>query len=264
MAHFGSPDGLMPLHEGILYGPLRSRRLGWSLGVNLLPASRKVCTFNCIYCQYGWTESRRRSDVRPYDWPSVETIRRAVVERLGMLDAAALPVDRLTLAGHGEPTLHPRFAEIVEVLRDVRDRVSPRTRLSILSNSTTAHDASVREALERLDERFMKLDAGDAETLRRINIARVSFDRLVSGLASIHDLTIQTMFVRDERAKLDNTTPRAVGNWLQALARIRPREAHLYSLARHPALPRLRPVPSEALDAIAEQVRAIGIPTCVF
>jgi wyosine [tRNA(Phe)-imidazoG37] synthetase (radical SAM superfamily) len=238
--------------------------LGWSLGINLLPAGRKVCSFNCVYCQYGWTESQRRSERTPYEWPTVDAVERAVRARLETLASEGRPLDHLTLAGHGEPTLHPAFDEVVERLRRLRDAVVPGARLSILSNSTTAHDPDVRRALLRLDERFMKLDGGDAETLRRINSASVPIDRLTSALAALSPVTVQSLFVRDAQGRLDNTTPAAVEAWLRALEAVRPFEVHLYSLARRPALSRLRAVPAEDLHALAQRVRALGTPAVVF
>ena len=254
----------MPLHEGVVYGPLRSRRLGWSLGINVLPPGRKVCSFNCVYCQYGWTESYRRSEAPDPDWPTPDDIAAALTERLQEVAASHGPVDRLTLAGHGEPTLHPRFPEVVERLRDVRDACAPGARLAILSNSTTAHEPGVRQALGRLDERYMKLDGGDADTIRRVNVSAVDFERLASALSELQDINIQTMFVRDARGLVDNTTPAAIEAWLRALARIRPREVQNYSLARNPALARLESVPADELRAIASRVLALGIQAYVF
>jgi hypothetical protein len=111
------------LHEGIVYGPVKSRRLGRSLGINLLPPHLKLCTFNCTYCQYGWTHQPKRGSMAAEAWPSPLTVSKALVAALKHLEAQGERLDRVTLAGHGEPTLHPQFAEVVAGLRRVRDEL---------------------------------------------------------------------------------------------------------------------------------------------
>jgi wyosine [tRNA(Phe)-imidazoG37] synthetase (radical SAM superfamily) len=253
---------LMPLHPDVTYGPLRSRRLGNSLGVNLLPPNRKICSFNCLYCQYGWTDPR--GDEAASAWPDVHHVARRVSDALEAVAASATRLDRITLAGHGEPTLHPEFETIVERLRSVRDLVAPGTRIAVLSNASTLRRPHVGRALTRLDERYMKLDAGDADTLRRVNATAVDLEDLLERLASLPDFTVQTMLVTDADGLIDNTTPGAVGAWLDALARVRPVGVHLYTLARAPALGRLRPAPRSRMYDIRVAVERLGIPALVF
>jgi sulfatase maturation enzyme AslB (radical SAM superfamily) len=153
---------LMPLHEGIVYGPVRSRRLGRSLGINLTPAHLKLCSFNCSYCQYGWSEHSRRAAEPAFEhWPSAATVAKAVAAAVRALLAQGDRIDRLTLAGHGEPTMHPKFKEVVAALRKLRDELVPGVPIAVLSNASTLDRADVREALAEIDERYMKLDAGD-------------------------------------------------------------------------------------------------------
>ena len=254
----------MPPHAGVIYGPVRSRRLGSSLGVNVLPASEKRCTFNCPYCQYGWTISDRLSESQEPAWPAPSRIVSEVAAALDSLAARGIALDRLTLAGHGEPTMHPAFSDIVDGLRDLRDARAPGVAIAILSNSSTAHLPAVRAALEHLDERYMKLDAGDQDTLRRVNATAVPIDRLVEALASLPDVVLQTMFVSDEAGRIDNTSKRAVAAWLRAVARIRPDAVHLYTLDRRPAWAALRAVTPDFLANVAAQVRAIGTQALVF
>src|SRR5688572_16219701 len=153
----------IPLLQGIVYGPVRSRRLGCSLGINLLPRGLKVCNMDCSYCQYGGTRDRpvRSSSA---GWPAADRVEAAVSARLRKADAGGELIDRLTVAGHGEPTLHPEFEEIAERLCRLRDRAAPGLRLAILSNSTTAGSIDVRRGLALFDDRYMKLDAGDPMT----------------------------------------------------------------------------------------------------
>ena len=254
----------MPLHAGVVYGPVRSRRLGASLGVNILPPSEKVCTFNCPYCQYGWTASSRRSEAHVPAWPSVETVVREVTTALAALAGRDVALDRLTLAGHGEPTLHPAFGAIVEALRDLRDARAPGVALAVLSNSSTAHEPDVRAALTRLDERYMKLDAGDQDALRHVNASALPIARLVASLASLGDIVVQTMFVTDAAGRVDNTSERALSAWIEAIGTIRPEAVHLYTLDRRPAWSPLRAVTREFLDGVAGRVRAMGTKVLVF
>jgi wyosine [tRNA(Phe)-imidazoG37] synthetase (radical SAM superfamily) len=251
----------MALHDGIIYGPVHSRRFGVSLGINLLPPLRKVCSFNCVYCQYSWSEPLRAFDA--LEWPSPEAVAEAARGALRQMHEAGRPPDRLTIAGHGEPTLHPAFGDVVAALRTVRDATAPGVRLSILSNSTTAHLPDVRAALGQLDERNMKLDAGRQRELRQVNASSLPVAQIVAGLAALPDLAIQAMFVRDAGGRIDNTTPEAVDAWLAAVAHIRPRAVQIYTIARTPALPSLEPVGVSVLEAIAARVSGMGIETMV-
>jgi wyosine [tRNA(Phe)-imidazoG37] synthetase (radical SAM superfamily) len=252
----------IPLVPGIVYGPVRSRRLGRSLGINVLPRGVKACNMDCAYCQYGWTGARtgRGGAVR---WPPPDRIEAAVSARLRRAESAGELIDRLTVAGHGEPTLHPEFEEIAERLCRLRDRMAPTIRLAILSNSTTARSADVRRGLALFDERYMKLDAGDPMTYARIN-GRGSCSAVVDALRDLPQVIVQAMFVKDGRGDVDNTTDHAVDAWLEALDAIQPSRVQVYTIARPPALGHLRRVPARRLREIAERVHALGIPADVF
>lgn len=245
----------IPLQRGIVYGPLLSRRLGRSLGINILPEGLKVCNFNCAYCQYGWTPALPTGS----SWPDARAIENAVRASL----TASAAVDRLTLAGNGEPTLHPAFADVVERLIDTRAGFAPRARLAILSNASTLDDRRVSRALGRLDERYMKLDAGDAQTFRRMNGGRMPIERIIAGIANLPDVVLQSMFVSDG-GRIDNVKPEAVDRWFDAVVRIAPREVHVYSLDRPPAHGRLGQVPRGMLETIAARVRGAGIAASVY
>jgi wyosine [tRNA(Phe)-imidazoG37] synthetase (radical SAM superfamily) len=251
----------MSLHDGVIYGPIISRRFGVSLGINLLPAGRKVCSFNCVYCQYSWTEPLRSVD--HLDWPAPRAVAAAVAAEIVRLRQSGTAIDQLTIAGHGEPTLHPNFDDVVTALVEVRDAHPPRIPIAILSNSTGVHLPAVRAALEQLDERNMKLDAGRQRELRQVNAASAPVEQIVAGLAALRDVCIQAMFVREASGRIDNTTPEAIDAWVAALDQIRPRSVQLYTIARAPALETLEAVPAAALHAIAARVRAIGLPTLV-
>jgi len=255
----------MPLQEGIVYGPVRSRRLGQSLGINILPRNVKLCTFNCSYCQYGWTRTGAQSPRGIGDvWPSPPSIAKAVGLRLRRALANGEVVHRLTLAGNGEPTLHPEFAEVVTRLRSLRDDTRKGLPIAILSNSSTLDRPGVVSALERLDERYMKLDAGDSAILRRVNAATVSVEQVIEGLRKLKNVVIQSMFVRDRLGRIDNAGDVAVAAWIGALTRIRPLRVQVYSIDRAPAWPYLQAVPAQRLEEIARRARLAGIETDVF
>jgi wyosine [tRNA(Phe)-imidazoG37] synthetase (radical SAM superfamily) len=245
----------MDLQAGIVYGPLQSRRLGRSLGVNLAPPGRKTCNYNCAYCQYGWTE-----------FPSSASFPRPaeVIEAVDAALARDPDVDAITVAGNGEPTLHPGFAPIAEGLFHVRARRAPKAKLALLSNASTLGRLDVVYSLSRFDERCMKFDAGDATTFRLMNAAMIPLGRVVADLRAVGRLALQSMFVRDAEQTIDNTTPRAVGAWLDAIDRIRPDRVDVYTIARSPARRSLLAAPREVLESIAARVIDLGVPARVF
>jgi wyosine [tRNA(Phe)-imidazoG37] synthetase (radical SAM superfamily) len=256
---------MLPLQEGLVYGPVRSRRLGHSLGINILPRHAKLCTFNCSYCQYGWTRHPVVGAVPAGDsWPSPASVAKAAAQALQRLKGHAELVDRLTFAGNGEPTLHPQFEQVVEAVCDMRDRVAPGLPVAVLSNSSTLDRPGIVAALARLDERYMKLDAGDAALLRRVNAAQVPFDRLVADLGQLRDIVVQSMFVKDRLGRIDNATDLAVANWIAVLHRIAPHAVQVYTIDRAPAWPYLQAIPTARLEEIGRRLRAAGVPADVF
>ncbi|HYM22560.1 MAG TPA: radical SAM protein [Vicinamibacterales bacterium] len=254
----------MAPHERVVYGPVRSRRLGRSLGINLLPAGLKVCNMNCAYCQYGWTRGRTRTQPPGATWPAAQTVAAALTARLALAAERNEIIDRITVAGHGEPTLHPEFEEITARMQFVRDRFAPGIPLAILSNSTTAGWEDVRRALALYDERYMKLDAGDPITYARLNGPGASVTEIVQHLQEVPSICIQSMFVTEDAHQVDNSTDGAVNEWLAAVASVRAREVHIYTLDRPPALAALKPVSRRRLREIAERVRAAGIHAELF
>ncbi len=255
---------MLPLHEGIVYGPVHSRRLGMSLGVNLLPRHQKACTFNCSYCQYGWTEQASATPAPAHGWPEPDVVARTVAAALDQVKRHGNGIERVTLAGHGEPTLHPHFADVVDALVRMRDAQSGQLRLAILSNSSTLDDPAITRALARLDERYMKLDAGDAALFRRLNSTTVAFERVLEGLRRLDDIIIQAIFVRDRLGRMDNATDLAVSAWIAALSTLRPAGVHIYTIDRAPAWPYLQALPPERLHEIARRVEAAGLHAEVF
>jgi wyosine [tRNA(Phe)-imidazoG37] synthetase (radical SAM superfamily) len=254
------------LQQGILYGPVRSRRLGLSLGLNLLPDEIKVCSLNCRYCQYSWT-GILATEPRLYAayLPPRDAVRTALREKLEEMAAAGMPPDTLTFSGNGEATLHPEFPDIAADAVALRDEIAPRCRTAILSNGTTAHRPEIRDALLTLDDPVLKLDAGREETFLKLNgpARGVSFERLLGGLRALGRRTVlQTLFVT---GSADNSTEEEVAAWIEAAASIGPRGAQIYTLDRGPADRGLLPVPRQRLNEIAQRFRlATGVEAEVF
>ncbi len=256
----GSAKPLTPLQNGAVYGPIHSRRLGNSLGINPLPASYKFCDFDCVYCQYGWTPEKGTG----------EKLKR-LPELLAEIETAfqyyrkeGVPIDCVTFAGNGEPTIHPDFAGLVEGVLTLRNQYYPKAKVGILTDSSQAVKPEIRNALEKLDERYMKLDAGTAELVEKINKPRgnFNFDRMVQALCGMKDIVIQSLFMQ---GSYDNTLPEHVDSWVETVKKIKPREVQVYSIDRGPADPGLIKVSAKRLREIAEICQSrTGIKSVVF
>ena len=214
---------VLPLEKNIVYGPLFSRRLGRSLGVNLLPTGYKLCSFDCVYCHYGRTDVKTLSPPAR-DFPWTKQVLRAVEAALRKHPN----VDYLTFSGNGEPTLCPSFPAIAAAVRRLRDGLSPDVKLAIFSNGTTAHLPHIQEALARFDAPILKLDAGDPETLVRINrpAPEVKLEDILDGLKDVPGCIVQSVLVD---GKVNNVRGEAYEAWVAALAAIRPTEVQIYS-----------------------------------
>jgi wyosine [tRNA(Phe)-imidazoG37] synthetase (radical SAM superfamily) len=247
---------LLGLQDGIIYGPVNSRRLGRSLGINISPTRRKICSFNCVYCHYGWTKvlTTNLSD-HVDEIPAPEEVER---ELAGALERLSPPPQYITFSGNGESTLHPDFPEIVDVVLRVKKASGTAAEVAILSNSTAVTEASVREALGRLDVRIMKLDAGSQEVMKRINrpAEEISIEAVTEGLKLIGDVTLQSVFVDGE---VSNIGDEEIAAWLDRVAHVEPNEVQVYSLENAPAMSSLIGVEPAKLEAIAEGVRRLGI-----
>ncbi|MDY6877973.1 MAG: radical SAM protein [Chloroflexota bacterium] len=214
---------VLPLERNIIYGPLFSRRLGRSLGVNLLPAGYKLCSFDCVYCHYGRTDVKKLAPTGE-DFPAVSRVLKAVKAAL----QKHLDVAYLTFSGNGEPTLRPHFPAIAAAVRRLRDELSPEVKLAIFSNGTTAHLPPVREALALFDAPILKLDAGDPETLARINrpAPGVKLEDILDGLRAVPGCIIQSVMVDGQ---VSNVQGKAFEAWVAALAAVRPVQVQIYS-----------------------------------
>jgi wyosine [tRNA(Phe)-imidazoG37] synthetase (radical SAM superfamily) len=255
----------MSLFHSIIFGPVKSRRLGSSLGINLLPTHIKFCTFNCIYCECGWTEA---SDVSKAEFYPATVIATALENRLIELKKDNFPVDALTFAGNGEPTTHPEFPEIIESTIRLRDLYAPKAKICVLSNSSMIGNEKIRESLMKITN-IMKLDAGSEEVFRCINNPKthILLKDIVSDLKKFEgNLIIQSMFIRGEigNKSIDNTETAEVDLWLQYLKEINPTEVMIYSLDRRPPTAKLEKISESELLDIAEKVKAIDLKVSVY
>jgi wyosine [tRNA(Phe)-imidazoG37] synthetase (radical SAM superfamily) len=243
------------LQTGIIYGPVRSRRLGVSLGINLLPEDYKVCSLNCLYCQYSWTP-QPSCDVSGAlkDLPKPAAVAAAMERALQVIARKRQRLDAVTFSGNGEPTLHPDFPSIVESARALRNGFVPRAKLAVLSNSSTTNRAEIRAALSRVDLKIMKLDAGDEETFHQLNGPAPSLylKDIVDGLKSLDDVVLQSLFVQ---GRVTNADPDSVAAWVETVRQIHPSLVQIYTLDRAPADARIWKVNRPTLEWIASQLR---------
>jgi wyosine [tRNA(Phe)-imidazoG37] synthetase (radical SAM superfamily) len=243
---------VLQLKQGVLYGPVNSRRYGKSLGVNLMPGSYKLCSFNCQYCHFGWTD-QRAVDLSEFaaDLPTAD----AVVAEVERAAKSSLEFGLITFSGNGESTLHPQFPEIVDRVVTVRDRHRPDAKVALLSNSTGLLQPGVRHAIARIDLPVLKLDAGTAKTFKAINrpAPEIDYDAVVEQLCSVENIYIQTVLVGGAPS---NTTPEDLAAYFEKIARIKPREVHIYSIDRPVPNTKITLVPPERLREIAAQGEA--------
>lgn len=253
------------LFEDVIFGPVRSRRLGLSLGINLLPMHAKLCSFDCIYCECGWN-NERRGEMR---FNTREEVRSRLEEVLKKMVGEQTPPDVITFAGNGEPTLHPDFEQIIDDTIALRDALCPSAKISVLSNATQLHREEVCRALRRIDNNILKLDSAFDHTAQRINKPRSAAYTVAKTVEQLKQFSgqmiLQTMFLRGEYngERIDNTTPEEVEAWLRLVAEIQPRQVMIYSLDRDTPCQTLEKVSKEDLQQIADQVVALGIECSV-
>ena len=248
------------LFDQIIFGPVKSRRLGISLGVNLMPTDSKVCSFDCIYCECGWTPKKREKKAV---LPTREIVRQKMEEKLvEMVESNELP-DVITFAGNGEPTLHPEFEGIIDDTIELRNRLAPKARIAVLSNATMLHKVSVVRALLKVEDNIQKLDSGFEETIRKIDcpVSNYSLKAVVENLKLFDGkVIIQTLFLRGnfKGEIIDNTTEDEIAAWLKLIAEIKPSQVMIYTIDRDTPATGLEKVKLDELQLIASRARKIG------
>ena len=251
------------LFNSIVYGPIRSRRLGISLGVNLMPTTAKLCSFDCVYCECGWNQPVLHPQL-----PTREQVRNALASIL-ISQSSDNPIDVITFSGNGEPTMHPDFLGIIQDTCDLRDQFYPEAKVSVLSNSTQLGRKDVVEALRLCDNRILKLDSAIDATMRLI-------DKPVNHQLTVHQIvqwlqcfkgqfTLQTCFLRGEYQGhvIDNTTPEELYAWYEIIDILRPQQVMIYVIDRETPLKTLEKIPAEQMQQIAQPLREKGIDVIV-
>lgn len=249
------------LFGSIVYGPIHSRRLGVSLGINLMPTTAKLCTFDCVYCECGWNQ--------PVSHPSLPTRADVCAALESQLSAAIEPIDVITFSGNGEPTLHPDFLGIIQDTCALRDQYCPKAKVSVLSNSTQLGRTDVIEALRLCDNRILKLDSAIDATMRLIDKpvnAQLTVKQIAQWLSIFDgDFTLQTCFLRGEYQgqTIDNTTPEELTAWYKMVDYLHPKQVMIYVIDRVTPLETLEKIPAETMEKIAIPLREKGIDVIV-
>ena len=249
------------LFDSIVYGPIRSRRLGVSLGVNLMPTTAKLCTFDCVYCECGWNQPVMHPTL-----PTRDEVREALRTQLSTLQSQ---LDVITFSGNGEPTLHPDFLGIIEDTCALRDQYCPKAKVSVLSNSTQLGRKNVIEALRLCDNRILKLDSAIDTTMRLVDKpvnAQLTVGQVVEWLSAFDgDFTLQTCFLRGvyEGQVIDNTTDEELRAWYEVVDKLHPKQVMIYVIDRETPLKTLEKIPAEKMEAIAAPLRKKGIDIVV-
>ena len=248
------------LFDQIAYGPIHSRRLGTSLGMELMPLAHKLCTFNCVYCECGWN-----TPVSHPKLPTREEVKMALEARL----KEGLDLDVITFSGNGEPTLHPDFLGIIEDTCALRDQYCPKAKVSVLSNSTQLGRPDVVQALRLCDNRILKLDAATDEMMRRIDLPvneHLTVKQIIEWLAQFNgDFTLQTCFLRGEHAgqRIDNTTPEELEAWYKTVETLHPKQIMIYVIDRKTPEENLTKISREEMETIAAPLRTKGYDVIV-
>ncbi len=215
--------------EEIVFGPIFSRRLGSSLGVNLLPLKGKLCNFDCVYCECGWN----KDGASDRTFPNYGEVEAALAEKMAKLAADGVPVDSITFSGNGEPTIHPDFLRIIDATLKYRDMYFPNAKVSVLSNATMVGRPAVVEALKRIDNPILKIDASSDELIMKINkpVGHYRLDEVVGAMMKFDgNFILQTMFLRSP--EFDTTAPEALERWMEIVRKVRPREIMVYTIDR--------------------------------
>ena len=248
------------LFDQIIFGPVKSRRLGLSLGVNLMPTDSKVCSFDCIYCECGWTPKKREQKAI---LPTRGMVRQKLEEKLTEMGESNELPDVITFAGNGEPTLHPEFEGIIDDTIELRDRLTPKARIAVLSNATMLYKPPVVRALQKVEDNIQKLDSAFEETIRKIDCptSRFKLSDVVENLKAFNGkVIIQTLFLRGNHQgePIDNTTEAELSAWLKLVAEIKPSQVMIYTIDRDTPATGLEKVKLEELQQIADRVNKIG------
>lgn len=257
----------MFLWESIAFGPIRSRRLGSSLGINVSPTKEKICSFNCVYCECGWTVN---TEISPEYFPPAPIILEAIEAKLQDCKTKDIVIDSLTFSGNGEPTLHPEFGKIIDGLLVLRDQCYPNSVITCLSNSTQLYRQDVKKTLMKIENPVMKLDAGSEQVFQLIDrptMPETTLDRIIEWLTQFNgQLIIQTLLFKGkvDGVAFDNSSGIELQLLVDHIVKINPRSVMLYSLDRETPVKSLIKLPKEELEKVADIIRGKGIPVNIY
>lgn len=251
------------LFKSIIFGPVNSRRLGLSLGINLLPLDSKLCNFDCVYCECGWTDLRSMAKVQFHNRTDIKQNLEDV-----LISMKNEKLDSITFAGNGEPTMHPEFDLIIDDTIELRNKYFPKCKISVLSNSLMLNNEKVVSALKKIDNPILKLDAGTEDNFQLINqpLNSRTLDWVVKQLLKFSgNLIIQTLFLTGKHNNkiIDNTTEKEIVSWLELLKLINPRKVMIYSIDRATPALALQKISKDKLLTIAKRVELLGIETAI-
>jgi len=252
------------LFDDIIFGPVKSRRLGASLGINLLPTKGKFCNFNCIYCECGWSTPGEN----PMQLPTRTEIRDRLEEKLLQIKAEGAKLDMITFAGNGEPTIHPEFEGIINDSLLIRDRIVPGVKIAVLSNASRLEKPEIFEALKKVEMNILKLDSANEHTVKLLNQppSGYSVAAVIEGMLRYKGhFILQTLFVKGEfnGELVDNSSEEEVKNWLEIVKKVKPEMVMIYTIARDTPIQSLTKIEARVLDKIAARVRESGFPVQV-
>ena len=251
----------MFLWDKIAFGPIQSRRLGSSLGINVSPTDVKICSFDCVYCECGWTLEK---NIDPHLFFSVEEITAAIEDKLRQCKEAGTPIDSITFSGNGEPTLHPQFDQIIDNLIILRDKYYSNTAITCLSNATQLANEKVLTALQKIENPILKLDAVTEPLFQLINkpTISVSVEEIIKQLQKMNgNFILQTLFFKGEidGQYFNNADELHLSLWMEVVKRLHPKKVMIYSLDRNTPAQALEKIPMEKLQEIARQLQTFGI-----
>ena len=253
------------LFDKTIFGPIKSRRFGDSLGINLLPNDYKLCNLDCVYCECGWTLTpNKKVELATYD-----EVKEEFENYLIKIKAKGTNVDSFTFAGNGEPTIHPDFSKIIDLTIELRNKYYPKALVSVLSNGILINKKEVRAALDKVDLPVMKLDAGTDKTYHLIDRpkSKKTLSYLVKHYKELEKkIVIQTLFLRGEYKgeSFDNTTDEEVEKWIEMIKEINPSDVMIYSLERDTPTDNLEKIEISKLEEIAEKLIAQGVKASVY
>ncbi len=254
------------LFEQVVFGPIRSRRLGISLGLNLLPENEKHCTFNCLYCECGWTMPKSK---RRMEFPSRDIIKTELEKRLKAISEKGSFIDAITFAGNGEPTIHPDFCNVMNDTVELRNNYFPTAKIVVLSNGTMTNNIEIRKAMTMADINMLKLDTGTEKTFLKLNnpLIKISLEEIIENYKKFNgNFTVQTLFTKANYKGeiIDNTHPDELISWLKILKILKPKLVTIYTIAREAPISEIEKISPGVLQQIAKKVEEAGLKAEIY